>query len=130
MKKKDIIKRPINPEHQANADTRDRAMTTEYALHTLSLMHLNPPGLLYLYGRGCQTYESFLRDRMRAIERELYILLSYAPSPKPKKQRVQSSSTDLYNMDINLISAAAFHLNLRRPKNELFLTSLYEINTS
>ena len=31
-------------------------------------------------------------------------------------------------MDINLISAAAFHFNLRRPQNELFSTSLYKIN--
>ena len=31
-------------------------------------------------------------------------------------------------MDINLISPAAFHFNLRRPGNELFSTSLYEIN--
>ena len=31
-------------------------------------------------------------------------------------------------MDINLISAATFHFNLRRPQNKLFSTSLYKIN--
>ena len=65
---------------------------------------------------------------MRAMERELHPLPSYTPSPKPKKSRGQPSFTALYAMDINLISAAAFHFNLRRPKNELFLTSLYEID--
>ena len=48
MKKKDITKRPINLGHQANADTRNRAMATKDALHTLSLIYLNSPGLLRL----------------------------------------------------------------------------------
>ena len=62
------------------------------------------------------------------MEDELRILPSYVPPPKPRKQRVQPSTTPLYATDINLISAAAFHFNLPRPQNELFSTSLYEID--
>ena len=48
MKKKDVVKRPINLGHQADADTRDHAMATKDALHTLGLIHLNSPELLRL----------------------------------------------------------------------------------
>ena len=129
VKRKDIVKHPINPGHQADADARDRAMATEDALHTLGFLNSDPPGLLRLYGRGRQTYETSLRARIRTMEDELHISPSYVPPPpKPKKQRLQPHSITSYAVDVNLISAAAFHFNLRRPQNELFSTSLYEID--
>ena len=36
--------------------------------------------------------------------------------------------TTSYAADINLILAAAFYFNLRRPQKELFFTSLYKTN--
>ena len=41
---------------------------------------------------------------------------------------MQPSFTPLYAINISLISAAAFHFNLRRPQNKLFSISLYDIN--
>ena len=60
------------------------------------------------------------------MEEELHAFLSYVPPPKPKKQRIQPYPITLCVMSINLISAAAFHFNLRRLQNELFSTSLYK----
>ena len=48
--------------------------------------------------------------------------------PKPKQIRTRSQPIPTLNTTISAISANALHFSLRKPQNEFFTTSLYEIN--
>lgn len=58
-------------------------------------------------------------DNLRGVERSKgmpYQKKPFQPSPEP------------YQVDIASVSAVGLHLNMKRPENEVFSTSLYEIN--
>ncbi|RKF81023.1 hypothetical protein GcM3_040033, partial [Golovinomyces cichoracearum] len=81
---------------------------------------------------------SFLRDQansLRLMERELKLDLNLRILPYPQLRHSENKSvckpTVKPNQVLNIaaISGPALHLNGRRPENEIFATSIYELDT-
>ena len=132
LRKQDTV-----PEHQRDVQARDRAFAQEDLRREAGRRADTSIGVLYgkatyktlnvTYGR---THEADHQDQLQRMDQELRMgELPDAPLPTQKRRRFwEVRSPDPPTIDIAEIGAAAFHFNLRRPDNEFFTTSLYEID--
>ena len=68
-----------------------------------------------------------MRDNLQKMQQELKGVMTPVPQ-KPLKSCTPLLLCDPPAVDIAAISAIAFHFNMYRKNNEVFTTSLYEIN--
>jgi hypothetical protein len=69
-----------------------------------------------------------LRDNQWYEEERLHQMAEKLQSERRKQTRDPNFAPEPDNLDIFEISAATFYLNVRRKDNELFSTSIYEID--
>lgn len=115
-----IVPRPVYAAHQQDVYARDRAFDQEDVRREAG--RRSSTGIKILATR---TYTQDLQNSLRKMEQELG-----DPSPKSTKpQRRRLTTREMLPIiDIAHISATGFHFNLYRPENEVFQTSLYEID--
>ena len=110
VKKEDLI-RPVNQQHQQDADRRDRQLDSAW----------RPKAIL---SRSWRTEQ---QDQYRTMNQELQERVRPRETRKVKPRRPKA-----YNwkpkIDICGISGEAFRLILRKKDAEFFMTSLYEID--
>jgi predicted aspartyl protease len=114
-----IGSRTVHPAHQQDVYARDRALDREDVRREAGRRSSTEIKIV-----KTQTYEQDLRNSLRKMEQELQ-----DSSPKPRKLRRRRPTREaLPTIDIAHISATGFHFHLYRPENEIFQTSLYEID--
>ena len=114
-----IGSRTIHKAHQQDVYVRDQAFNREDIQREAGCRSSIDIKIL-----KTRTYKQSLQKSLRRMEREL----QYSP-PKPRKPSGRPSTRDvLPKIDIAQISSTGFHFNLYRPENEVFQTSLYEID--
>ena len=77
---------------------------------------------------GKRTYQQDVEDNLRKMQRELKGVKTAPIRQKPPRPRTPLLSHDPPIVDIAAISAIGFHFNIYRKDNEVFTTSLYEID--
>lgn len=108
-----ILQRPtINPDHQKDADRRDRLMDERPKSRT---PRYQPP----------RTYAQDRRDAVAKMNRALADKQSEPVKPRPRRKEQQSMPCPI---EIAMIGAAGFQRHIEKSDNEIFFTSLYEID--
>ena len=126
-----IASKVVNPTHQRDVQTRDQAFKREDARRSAgrqptlnSINHEGSPRTeIKITNAG--SYDKDLKDSLRKMERELRGL---TPMRATRFKRPTIKPQDLAVIDIAQISATGFHFHLYRPENEVFQTSIYEID--
>ena len=110
-----ITHQTVHAVHQRDACARDAALAREDARrqagHQIKVLTRH-------------THAQDLNNSLRKMEQELQAVTKVVTMPPPRT----TSQKDLLTIDIAQISAVGFHFNLYRPENEVFQTSLYEID--
>jgi hypothetical protein len=75
-----------------------------------------------------RTHQQDTKDNLRKMQQELKGVTTTPIPQKPQGSRTPLLSRDPPTVDIAGISAVAFHFNMYRRDNEVFTTSLYEID--
>jgi transposase InsO family protein len=77
---------------------------------------------------GRRTYKIHTRENLQRMEDELAGKIPIVCPPYQKKPYVPPPSESHFAVEISAISAVCMHFNLRRQENEMFTTSIYEID--
>ena len=107
----------VNIVHQQDAEARDRALRQEDARRSGGAQ-----GQPYIKILTRYTYNEDLQNSLQKMDQELKGLIV---RPRP---RSRSHAKKPLAVDIKEIGAVGFHYNLRKKENEVFVTSLYEID--
>lgn len=111
VKRKALAATPVNPDHQKDADQRDRAMEAE--------IKKTPVRILQRPVEKKALSMDKMNKELKAGEKPL-------PGPKPaKKIRFPDN---LPKIDIAAIGGVGFHRNVQKKGTTVFSTSLYEID--
>ena len=111
-----ISSRDIHATHQRDVYARDTALKHE---------DIRRQAGRQIKALTLRTYAQDLNDGLRKMEQELRGVTKH---PTQSRTRRTTSQNNLLTIDIAQISATGFHFNLYRPENEIFQTSLYEID--
>ena len=131
--KKALAGAPINPDHQKDADRRDRAIAAEEKKAPVRILQ-RPPGKaaagkkISKPRQGTLSWGTHQKDLQSSINRINKELAGGDPPPQPRPVKKTRFPDNLPKIDIAAIGGVGFYRNALKKESTVFVTSLYEID--
>lgn len=116
----DLVESKASPEHQQDADRRDRAIDAQPVPPPRRILPRPPVGK--------QTHNLHCREAVKRMNRELGLRDEKPPCTPTMDTKSSRAIDELRRVDVALIGGVGFHLGMKRKDNEFFVTSLYEVD--
>ena len=131
--KKALAGAPINPDHQKDANRRDRAIAAEKKKAPVRILQ-RPPGKaaagkkINKPRQGTLSWGTHQKDLQSNINKINKKLTGGDPLPQPRPVKKTRFPDNLPKINIVIIRKIGFYRNALKKESTVFVTSLYEIN--